>query len=157
MQYFPNLDKNRPQYQTVFLFDRKIDSSFYLKASVCLFFKSACSSWRRRIWSWHKCFLMHLTLMIGIFSFIHIFLIFSPTAVTAAFKISFAGIPFLFEIHCSYITRSITSSCVGRFLEFRSFWEPRIGQTLNFLNFSLPFCTIIPRLKLPTSEETAII
>jgi hypothetical protein len=42
---------------------------------------------------------MHLTLMIGIFSFI-----FSPAAAYAAFKISFEGIQFLFEIRCSHIT-----------------------------------------------------
>jgi hypothetical protein len=87
-------------------------------------------------------------------SFIHSFLIFSPTAATAAFKISFAGIPFLYEIRCSYITLSSASSCVGRFLEFRFFGGTRIGQTLHFLNFFLPFCTIILRLILTRSEET---
>jgi hypothetical protein len=47
---------------------------------------------------------------------------------TAAFKISFAGIPFHYEIRCSYVTLSSTSSCVGKLLEFRSFVDPKIGQ-----------------------------
>jgi hypothetical protein len=43
-------------------------------------------------------FLGDLTLMIGIFSFIHSFRIFSPTAATATFKISFAvSVELIFE------------------------------------------------------------